>query len=342
MRLLRLMKLRDFTQKRKRVIKKPTQFVLQNDAAELKYQKQIDDLYNELDRYKKIEVEMDNAKASLQIEREGTKEFKKVNDSLIAELKASKFTIEQQGESLLQLPNLKEEIKNFDTELSNTKRELARITKTAFQQSSDISRLAKDLEQAQQNNKVLEANNVQAVSNKLSADIEKEEVLEKNKELQSFVEKMSKINIEVEEKNTELNRKIAYLDKESKEAQIQLDESLQVEGKLKKWILDLENQKSINTSVKGELNNKVVSLEATVKDMGLLMDDLMTELKYVRDVNKKYRKELAKPRYLSMGTIAKREGFKIPFEKENIRTHNLGNSAPTLLKFKAEGENHDN
>lgn len=336
------MKLRDFTQKRKRVIKKPTQFVLQNDAAELKYQKQIDDLYNELDRYKKIEVEMDNAKASLQIEREGTKEFKKVNDSLIAELKASKFTIEQQGESLLQLPNLKEEIKNFDTELSNTKRELARITKTAFQQSSDISRLAKDLEQAQQNNKVLEANNVQAVSNKLSADIEKEEVLEKNKELQSFVEKMSKINIEVEEKNTELNRKIAYLDKESKEAQIQLDESLQVEGKLKKWILDLENQKSINTSVKGELNNKVVSLEATVKDMGLLMDDLMTELKYVRDVNKKYRKELAKPRYLSMGTIAKREGFKIPFEKENIRTHNLGNSAPTLLKFKAEGENHDN
>ena len=336
------MKLNDFTQKRKRVIKKPTQFVLQNDAAELKYQKQIDDLYNELDRYKKIEVEMDNAKASLQIEREGTKEFKKVNDSLIAELKASKFTIEQQGESLLQLPNLKEEIKNFDTELSNTKRELARITKTAFQQSSDISRLAKDLEQAQQNNKVLEANNVQAVSNKLSADIEKEEVLEKNKELQSFVEKMSKINIEVEEKNTELNRKIAYLDKESKEAQIQLDESLQVEGKLKKWILDLENQKSINTSVKGELNNKVVSLEATVKDMGLLMDDLMTELKYVRDVNKKYRKELAKPRYLSMGTIAKREGFKIPFEKENIRTHNLGNSAPTLLKFKAEGENHDN
>ena len=336
------MKLRDFTQKRKRVIKKPTQFVLQNDAAELKYQKQIDDLYNELDRYKKIEVEMDNAKASLQIEREGTKEFKKVNDSLIAELKASKFTIERQGESLLQLPNLKEEIKNFDTELSNTKRELARITKTAFQQSSDISRLAKDLEQARQNNKVLEANNVQAVSNKLSADIEKEEVLEKNKELQSFVEKMSKINIEVEEKNTELNRKIAYLDKESKEAQIQLDESLQVEGKLKKWILDLENQKSINTSVKGELNNKVVSLEATVKDMGLLMDDLMTELKYVRDVNKKYRKELAKPRYLSMGTIAKREGFKIPFEKENIRTHNLGNSAPTLLKFKAEGENHDN
>ena len=342
MRLLSLMKLNDFTQKRKRVIKKPTQFVLQNDAAELKYQKQIDDLYNELDNYKKIEVELTNAKAYLQIKQEATKELKEVNDSLIAELKASKFTIEQQEESLLQLPNLKEEIKNFDTELSSTKRELARITKTAFQQSSDISRLAKDLEQTQQNNKVLEANNKQAVSNKLSANIEKEEVQEKNKELQSFVEKMSKINIEVKEKHSELNRRIAYLDKESKEAQVQLDESLQVEAKLKKWISDLEKQKSINTSVKGELNNKVVSLETTIKDMSKLMDNLMEELKYLRTVNKEYRKELAKPRYVSMGTIAKREGFKIPFEKENIRTHNLGNSAPTLLKFKAEGENHDN
>ena len=121
------MKLNDFTQKRKRVIKKPTQFVLQNDAAELKYQKQIDDLYNELDNYKKIEVELTNTKAYLQIKREATKKLKEVNDSLIAELKASKFTIEQQEESLLQLPNLKEEIKNFDTELSISESEIETI-----------------------------------------------------------------------------------------------------------------------------------------------------------------------------------------------------------------------
>ena len=60
------------------------------------------------------------------------------------------------------------------------------------------------------------------------------------------------------------------------------------------------------------------------------------------DYNRILRKDLDKPRYLSMGSIAAREGFKMPQGKENIRTHNLGNSAPKLLKFKAEGVNHDN
>jgi len=336
------MKLNEFTQKSKKVKKKATQFVLQNDVAELKFKKQVDELDAELGRYRNIEAERDKANASLQLEQRGNKELKELNSSLSEELDTIKLTLETQEKALSKISEFKETIQNLTTELSSTRSELKTMTKTAFQQSSDISRLAKDLKQTQQNNKVLEANNEQAVSNKLSADIEKEEVLEKNKELQSFADKMSKINKDLVEKNKELNYNFAYSDKESKEAQIQLGESIQVEAKLKKWVSDLENQKSINTSVKGELNKKVISLEDTIKDMSKLLDDLMEELKYLRDMNKEYRKELAKPRYISMGTIAKREGFKMPQGKENIRTHTLGNSAPTLLKFKAEGENHDN
>ena len=41
-----------------------------------------------------------------------------------------------------------------------------------------------------------------------------------------------------------------------------------------------------------------------------------------------------KPRFMSQGAIAKNEGFVLPIGKENIRTQNLGNSAPKLLKFK--------
>ena len=67
------------------------------------------------------------------------------------------------------------------------------------------------------------------------------------------------------------------------------------------------------------------------------MEDLIKELSYLRQVNREFRKELSKPRYLSMGAIAKQEGFVMPMGKENIRTRNLGNSAPTLLKFR-QGE----
>ena len=336
------MKLNEFTQKSKKVKKKATQFVLQNDDAELKFKKQIDELDAELGRYRTVEAERDKANASLQLERKGSQELKELTNSLSEELETTKLTLEAQEKSLYKISEFKETIQNLTTELSATRSELKTMTKTAFSQSNDISRLAKDLEQVQKNNKVLEADNKQAVSNKLSADIEKEQILEKNKELQSFTDKTSKINIEVIEKNKELRDIFNYWEKESQEVQVQLQESIQVEAKLKKWISDLENQKSINTSVKGELNKKVVSLETTIKDMSKLMDDLMEELTYIRTINKEYRKELTKPRYLSMGTIAKREGFKMPQGKENVRTHNLGNSAPTLLKFKAEGENHDN
>ena len=68
---------------------------------------------------------------------------------------------------------------------------------------------------------------------------------------------------------------------------------------------------------------------------------MIEELTYLRKLNKDYRIK-ARPSYVSMGAIALREGFKMPNGKENIRTHNLGNSAPKLLKFKAEGVNNDN
>jgi len=53
------------------------------------------------------------------------------------------------------------------------------------------------------------------------------------------------------------------------------------------------------------------------------------------------KKLLATAGYLSQGAIGRKEGFNMPFAKENIRTVNLGNSAPTMLKFK-ETSNDDN
>ena len=71
-----------------------------------------------------------------------------------------------------------------------------------------------------------------------------------------------------------------------------------------------------------------------ISDMSKTLDDMMNEMAYVRKLNRVYREELAKPTYTSMAAIASQEGFVMPNGKENIRTHNLGNYKPTLLKFK--------
>ena len=111
-----------------------------------------------------------------------------------------------------------------------------------------------------------------------------------------------------------------------------------LEESLRKWVTALEQKESITTTAKGNLNKEVTALKGTIKDMSVMLEDLMKEMTYLRTVNKEYRKELSKPRFMSMGAIARKEGFIMPNGKENLRKHYLGNSAPTLLKFKPARE----
>ncbi len=111
---------------------------------------------------------------------------------------------------------------------------------------------------------------------------------------------------------------------------------MQIENKLRKWVTDLETEGAKNITIKGGLSKNLDSVKSTVTDMSKVIEGLVTENNYLRMLNRDFIKELSKPRYLSMGAIAKREGFKMPQGMENLRTRNLGNAAPTLLKFKQE------
>ena len=53
------------------------------------------------------------------------------------------------------------------------------------------------------------------------------------------------------------------------------------------------------------------------------------------------KRKLASAGQLSQGQIGIKEGLHIPFAKENLRTRQLGNAKPTLLKFK-ETKNDNN
>ena len=70
------------------------------------------------------------------------------------------------------------------------------------------------------------------------------------------------------------------------------------------------------------------------------MDDLMV----ITKENKRLRVELAAPRPMSVGAIAKQEGFKVPLASSalNYRKNTLGNSKPTLLRFTNKEFSDDN
>ena len=261
------------------------------------------------------------------------------NSSLLQEITALKSTIQNQETKLQTLNELQEAKTAAENFLADTKEELEQITNTAFGTSGRLTALEREFDLVKRDNNTLSKELIQNRADKISAEEERKQVLEENKKLKTFADETSKISIEVQKHNNKLRDEINFWEQDSKNVSEQLEESIQIENKLRKWITDLENQDTKNTSIKGGLNKNLESLRSTVAEMGTVIDGLMTDNTYLRRVNSDFRKELLKPKYLSMGAIAKREGFKMPQGMENIRTRNLGNSAPTLLKFNPKKEN---
>lgn len=329
------MKYSDFVNKPRHTVRQQaTQFVLQNDALDSKYKSQIDDLNAQLGHYRRIEAERDEAMSRLVVEQEKLKDLQNFNDQISEELSALKTQIAYQDDLLQKIPDLEESVRNAKGELSNSNNELQNITSKAYQQSQMISDLGSQVEALLAENKQLAEQALQDRNNFISAEEERKQVLEKNQELEIFTAEMSKINRGLLEDRSKIADEMNFWEKEAREARIQLEQSIQIEGKLRKWVTDLERDESINKSIKGTLDTQVDTLEHTIKDMGVTIEDLVKEISYLSAINREYRKEIMKPRFMSQGAIAKSEGFTIPIGNENIRTQNLGNSAPKLLKFK--------
>jgi len=327
------MKLRDFGKKPKST-NRPTKFILQNDALENKYKAEIEDLNSQLGHYRRIEAERDEAVSkfntiqdTLRSERLGTD---KVNEAL-QELEK---TIADQNQLIETIPVLEEDLRTAKGVAGIKSAELETMTKKAVAQSQENSLLKPQLETLQKELETLSVETKKAVSLKQSADVEFEDISNKNKELKSFTDKTSKINKELIEENKTLRDWANYKDVENKELLVQLEEIKSIETNLREWMGQMENKDSENVSSKNSLANKLSTQQKVIADMSQTLEDMMSEMAYVRKLNRVYREELAKPTYTSMAAIASQEGFVMPNGKENIRTHNLGNYKPTLLKFK--------
>ena len=331
------MRLKDFAEKPK-AKKIPNQFILQNDAADNKHKAQIDNLNKQLGHYRHLEAERDDALSKAAQIEEKNIACEKMISEVNEQLQSVRETMDSQQTVIDKLPALEEELNNYKGQLGSKNNELEVMTKTAFDQSSQLSLLGNQVEGLQNENKQLTQEASQAISDKISAEEEAKGVLVKNIELQTFTTETSTINKKLEKDYNQIRDERNFWEKEAQESQVQLEEAIQVESKLRKWVTDLEKVGSEDSTHKGELNKENSNLQLQITDMSKVMEDLLKELKYLREVNRAYRKELSKPRYLSMGAIAKREGFKMPTGKDNTRTHNLGNAAPTLLKFRTEEE----
>ena len=335
------MKLNDFVHKKPVIRQSSTQFVIENEAKEQKYQDQINSLDLELGRYKNMEAERDLAIRRLEVEKDKVRTLEQENSNFVQEITSLKTTIENQESALERIPKIEEESRNIKGQLSDKQNELNKLVENSMEQSRRISALGNQVDSLLSENKQLTFDNVQFKADKISAEEERKQVLEQNEKIEIFTDDTSKINKEVRKQNKELRDEVTYWEKEAKDIAIQLEQALSVETNLRTWVTKLENEEATNKTIKGGLNKNILDMKETVADMGSVIEGLVKENNYLRGVNREFRKQLSKPRYLSMGAIARKEGFKMPQGKENIRTKYLGNASPTLLKFKAKEEDSD-
>ena len=201
-------------------------------------------------------------------------------------------------------------------------------------------------------------NTVTAKSEGQEAELEQLRVNNANLQIKAASDYQDTLNKKTVE--TELKVALGNLQQEhqaltefSKDLSTKYTEADAMTKKLDKDSLGLHNQLAMMTSIKNELEQKLLirnqsgstDAEKRVRtELSKQMDDLMDDMTTIAVENKRLRADLSAPRPMSVGAIAKQEGFKVPLASSalNYRKNTLGNSKPTLIRFAHKEISNDN
>jgi len=331
------MKLSDFS-KRPTKTKSSPKFILKNDFKEQSYKEQITSLESKLSFLENIQIERDNAMREAAVAQSHLQEERVRFDEFREEITRLQALVFEQEKLLEKIPSLEEELRNQKGNNSSLKNQVNSLEDQLIKKSQDFQAASLKLESLTSERDSLLKTTSEASSIKVSSEAELEQIKNKNKDLESFTSKTSKINKELVEKNKLLGDMVTTKEFESTELLVQVEELKSIETKLRGWVGQMEIENTNTTYSKNSLDTQVQKQKELIKDMSKTLDDMMEEMAYIAKLNKEYRKELVKPTYSSMSAIASQEGFVMPNGKENIRVHNLGNYKPTMLKFKKKEE----
>ena len=311
------MKLNSFFEKR--IIRNSTKKIISfnNEKKENEFQQKISDLETELVRLKGIEAKNDHLVNSNNVFMNERSDYVKEIDKQNTELQALKLNISNLEPKATAMEDAIKSSKEHQDALNQTTIELQQVKTSRMRQDKNIDLLSKERSQFQ-----LELKNVEKkyeVEKKTHKDVhDKYQYLTKEHgNLLGFSKENSKISIEAKKKIRDLERELGFLEPIVIGLKRELAKADRNEVELKEWINSLKETIQENGNV---------DIEFTFRKLSDL----------ILDHYRRYKKELEKPRYMSMESIARKEGFRIPgiAAAKNYNKLHLGNAKPTLLKFK--------
>lgn len=311
------MKLNNFFEKR--LIRNSTKKVISfnNEKKENEFQQKISGLETELVRLKGIEAKNDHLVNSNNVFMNERSDYVKEIDKQNTELQALKLDISNLEPKATAMEDAIKSSKEHQDALNQATIELQQVKTSRMQQDKNIDLLSKERSQYQ-----LELKNVEKqyeVEKKTHKDVHDkyQHLTKEHRNLLGFSQENSKISIEAKKKIRDLERELGFLEPIVIGLKRELVKADRNEVELKEWINSLKETIQENGNV---------DIEFTFRKLSDL----------ILDHYRRYKKELEKPRYMSMESIARKEGFRIPgiAAAKNYNKLHLGNAKPTLLKFK--------
>ena len=330
------MKLNKFFEKNRarKTVKKVISFT--NEKRDKEFQIQIDDLTSQLSRYKDIEKNNDrlnNAKNEYEKDRKGL--VGEIND-LKQENKTFELEIGTLTPKATAMEDAVKSSNQFQEQLKQLQHDIESYKRSRIQQDKNINLLSKERSEFQIDLKDVEKKYNQEKKTHLDVANLYQQLKKEYNNLLGFSQENSKISIEQKNKINDLTVKLDFLEADAAGARVKMEQAEKIKDQLQTWIDSLEHKSNEEKAKIGYTDTKLSQAEQTIEEMASTIDDLMSEMQYVVSLNQRYKTELEKPRYMSMESIARKEGFKIPgiASAKNYTKLHLGNAKPTLLKFK--------
>jgi len=337
------MKLNDFFNQTTKPSKRTKQVIsIGNETKENALKLTIQELQKDIQRLQAVEQDA----ATLQ------KRFNEAN-GLLKNLEEREQTVQAQkvmiNDAIQQGDALRDKNTVLETEIGDVKSQFAVQTSTLSTAQENnlglnntIGTLTIQMNAIQQDEKSLTAD-LNRIKDESEITRDRIKALQQQKiEHQETALKLQDKYTEGQRKNSETTKQVMYWQIVANGLQEEKEDLENTHHMLTAWASTLEAD---NTEKKGAVKvtqTELKKLQGAVGSMTTNIDGLIQENKKLNSFNVVLKKELARPKYMSMGAISMREGFKMPLASINIRTKNLGNGAPTLLKFKAKEQDHDN
>ena len=313
------MKLSEFYDKPQKKSKKPQILAFNNEVKEAQMTAKVVDLEAQVGHLETVLEE----KAAFMGKFQAKKEENEVLLSTIEENNAKIANFEAQMQEKQRLLEEVDSLQRSNTNMGNLHGEThARLSELRTEYATQ----AHEVTQLRVNVANLEIRHQSTYNEGLNKETLVQELFTSLRDLKEQHEGLTSFSDELGRKYTEISEEKDKLDKNN----IKLNGALLILQK---------QQENFNSEEKYNIERREQAVAQRVRNtMNKQTEELQQDVKDLINLNSFYKTELSKPQHVSIGAIARQEGFKIPLASSaiNYRKNNLGTGKPTLLKFGAK------